>query len=259
MATARLSPADTKTRILDAAESLFVSGGFDSMSMRQITSAAGVNLAAVNYHFGTKDALIHAVLSRRLDPLDAQRRAMLDAFESNYGSSLNCEHVLVALFLPAVRIFRSDAPGADRFLHFIGRAYTDPSPVVRDFIQTHYIETLGRFFFAFQRTLPELSREDLGFRLNFAMGALSGILAGGNTQRLIREFTQQQGDHEAVILSRLSSLMVAALKAPLPGPLEASQFGAMANLPGVAQIGQPTETETEQAPPMTTANSAATT
>lgn len=238
MATARLSPADTKTRILDAAESLFVSGGFDSMSMRQITSAAGVNLAAVNYHFGTKDALIHAVLSRRLDPLDAQRRAMLGAFESNYGAQLNCEHVLVALFLPAVRIFRSDAPGADRFLHFIGRAYTDPSPVVRDFIQANYIQTLGRFFFAFQRTLPELSREDLGFRLNFAMGALSGILAGGNTQRLIREFTQQQGDHEAVILSRLSSLMVAALKAPLPGPLEASQFGAMANLPGVAQIGQ---------------------
>jgi len=248
MATARLSPADTKTRILDAAESLFVSGGFDSMSMRQITSAAGVNLAAVNYHFGTKDALIHAVLARKLDPLDAQRRAMLDAFEANYATKLNCEHVLVALFLPAVRIFRSDAPGADRFLHFLGRAYTDPSPVVRDFIQTHYIETLGRFFFAFQRTLPELSREDLGFRLNFAMGALSGILAGGNTQRLIREFTQQQGDHEAVILSRLSSLMVAALKAPLPGPQEASEFGAMANLPGVAQIGQ-AQTPAEPAEP----------
>lgn len=258
MATARLSPADTKTRILDAAESLFVSGGFDSMSMRQITSAAGVNLAAVNYHFGTKDALIHAVLSRRLDPLDAQRRAMLGAFESNYGPQLNCEHVLVALFLPAVRIFRSDAPGADRFLHFIGRAYTDPSPVVRDFIQTHYIETLGRFFFAFQRTLPELSREDLGFRLNFAMGALSGILAGGNTQRLIREFTQQQGDHEAVILSRLSSLMVAALKAPLPGPLEASQFGAMANLPGVAQIGQAQADTPEDLAPSSTASATTT-
>lgn len=252
MATARLSPADTKTRILDAAESLFVSGGFDSMSMRQITSAAGVNLAAVNYHFGTKDALIHAVLARKLDPLDAQRRAMLDAFEANYAAQLNCEHVLVALFLPAVRIFRSDSPGADRFLHFLGRAYTDPSPVVRDFIQTHYIETLGRFFFAFQRTLPELSREDLGFRLNFAMGALSGILAGGNTQRLIREFTQQQGDHEAVILSRLSSLMVAALKAPLPGPQEASEFGAMANLPGVAQIGQaPAEAAESDAPSST--------
>ena len=244
----RLSPADTKTRILDAAESLFIVGGYDAMSMRQITSAAGVNLAAVNYHFGSKDALIQAVLARRLDALDVQRVAMLDACEAALGDRLTCEHVLVALFLPAVRIFRSDAPMADRFLHFIGRAYTDPSPVVRDFIQANYIQTLGRFFFAFQRTLPELSREDLGFRLNFAMGALSGILAGGNTQRLIREFTQQQGDHEAVILSRLSSLMVAALKAPLPGPADATLFGAMAAIPGVAEIGslastaQPAET-----------------
>jgi AcrR family transcriptional regulator len=223
-ASPRLSPADTKTRILDAAETLFVSGGFESMSMRQITGAAGVNLAAVNYHFGSKDALIQAVLARRLDPLNAQRLVMLDAFEGALADRMTCEHVLVAMFLPAVRIFRSRAPMADRYLHFLGRAYTDPSPVVRDFINNHYIQTLGRFFFAFQRTLPELSREDLGFRLNFAMGALSGVLAGGNTQRLIRDFTQEQDDDEALILSRLASLMVAALKAPLPGKHDAIHY-----------------------------------
>ena len=237
-APTRLSPADTKTRILDAAETLFVSGGFESMSMRQITGAATVNLAAVNYHFGSKDALIQAVLARRLDSLSEQRVAMLDVFESTLGDKLTCERVLVAMFLPAVRIFRSGDPLADRYLHFLGRAYTDPSSVVRDFINTHYIQTLGRFFFAFQRTLPELRREDLGFRLHFAMGALSGILAGGNTQRLIRDFTQEQSDHEAVILSRLTTLMVAALKAPLPGAAEASLFGEMANLPGLELIGQ---------------------
>jgi AcrR family transcriptional regulator len=238
-APTRLSPADNKTRILDAAETLFVSGGFESMSMRQITSAASVNLAAVNYHFGSKDALIHAVLSRRLDPLNDQRLVMLDAFEAAFADKLTCEHVLVAMFLPAVRIFRGNTPMADRYLHFLGRAYTDPSQVVRDFINTHYIQTLGRFFFAFQRTLPDLSREDLGFRLNFAMGALSGILAGGNTQRLIRDFTQEQGDQEVVILARMASLMVAALKAPLPGPAEDSLFGAMVNTPGVALVPQP--------------------
>ncbi len=233
-ATTKLSPADTKTRILDAAEALFVTGGFESMSMRQITGAAGVNLAAANYHFGSKDALIHAVLARRLDSLNEQRVLMLDAFEAEFGARLACEHVLTAMFLPAVRIFRSSAPGAERYLHFLGRAYTEPSPVVRDFINSHYIQTLGRFFFAFQRTLPELGREDLGFRLNFAMGALSGVLAGGNTQRLIREFTQEQGDEEAVILARLASLMVAALKAPLPGKAEAIQYAHLTNIPGVA-------------------------
>jgi AcrR family transcriptional regulator len=231
-APTRLSPTDTKSRILDAAEALFVSGGFESMSMRQITTAANVNLAAVNYHFGSKDALIHAVLARQLDQLNAQRVAMLEWFENKLGTELTCEHVLVAMFLPAVRIFRSGTPQAERYLHFLGRAYTDPSPVVRDFINSHYIETLGRFFFAFQRTLPDLSRSELGFRLHFAMGALSGILAGGNTQRLIRDFTRGEGDDESLILSRLASLMVAALKAPLPDAEHASMFGHILKIPG---------------------------
>ena len=162
--TPRLTPADTKTRILDAAEALFVAGGFDAMSMRQITTTASVNLAAVNYHFGSKDALIQAVLARQLDPLNEARVALLGALEADLAGRMTCEHVLVAMFLPAVRMSRSGEPNAERFLHFLGRAYTDPSPVVREFIDTHYLETLGRFFFAFQRTLPELSRDDLGFR-----------------------------------------------------------------------------------------------
>ncbi len=221
---AKLTPQATKTRILDAAEVLFVSGGFDSLSMRQITSAANVNLAAVNYHFGSKDALIQAVLARKLDPLNEQRLAMLDGFEQHMNGQLTCEHVLAAMFLPAVRLFRSEAPQASTYLQFLGRAYTDPSPLVRDFINTHYIQTLGRFFTAFQRTLPELNRQDLGFRLHFAMGALSGILAGGNTQRLIKDFTQGHTD-EVFLLSRLSALMVAALRAPLPDQGQETVFG----------------------------------
>jgi len=231
-ASPKLSASDTKTRILDAAEGLFVSGGFDSMSMRQITNAAHVNLAAVNYHFGSKDALIQAVLARQLDQLNKERVAMLEWFEEHLGEAMTCEHVLVAMFLPAVRIYRGDGTGSERYLHFLGRAYTDPSPVVREFIDGHYAENLGRFFFAFQRTLPDLSRAELGFRLHFAMGALSGILAGGNTQRLIRDFTRGNEDDESLILTRLASLMVAALRAPLPDAEHASLFGHILKIPG---------------------------
>jgi AcrR family transcriptional regulator len=170
----KLSPQATKTRIIDAAEDLFVSSGFDAMSMRQITTAAGVNLAAVNYHFGSKEALIQVVLARRLDPLNEARVAMLDQFEAKLGDQVTCEHLLTAMFLPAVRMFQ-DPSTSGHYLQFVGRAYTETSSVVRDFINLRYINTLGRVFMAFQKALPDLPREDLGFRLHFAMGALSGV------------------------------------------------------------------------------------
>lgn len=219
--------SDTKTRILDAAEELFVEVGYDGMSLRQITSAAEVNLAAVNYHFGGKDPLTHAMLARRLDRLNVERIAMLDAFQAAHGARITTEHVLIAMFAPALRMSHADATGGRRFLRFLGRAYTDVAPVVKDFIATHYTVTLSRFFAAFQQTLPHLPREELGFRLHFAMGALSSILAGSNPNRLLQEFTQGHAENELLILGRLASLMVAALRAPLPGPGELSALGGL--------------------------------
>jgi len=69
---------ETRTRILDSAEELFMLHGFEGTSMRLLTSSAGVNLAAVNYHFGSKDALIEALFRRRLDPMNAARIAELE-------------------------------------------------------------------------------------------------------------------------------------------------------------------------------------
>ena len=74
-------PAATKERILDAAEALFMEHGFEATSLRVITAAAGVNLAAVNYHFGSKEELFQAVLTRRLDPMNQERVALLDRLE----------------------------------------------------------------------------------------------------------------------------------------------------------------------------------
>src|SRR5436309_1730118 len=75
-------PHETRTRILDAAEALFMQHGFEGTSMRLLTAHAGVNLAAVNYHFGSKDALIEAVFRRRLDPMNASRVAELERLET---------------------------------------------------------------------------------------------------------------------------------------------------------------------------------
>lgn len=212
----RTQSADTKTRILDATEDLFVEVGYESMSLRQITSAAQVNLASVNYHFGGKEALIQAVLSRRMDKLNDERLKLLGILQASQGAALTCEHVLVAMFLPALRMATSDETGGPRFLRFLGRAYTDVSSVVQDFVNGHYTASLSRFFDAFQQTLPQLPRQELGFRLHFAMGAVAGVLASSNTNRLVQDFTRGQADDEAVVIGRLAALMVAALNAPLP-------------------------------------------
>src|SRR3954453_20324524 len=90
--------ADTKTRILDAAERLFVEHGFEATSLRSLTSAAGVNLAAVNYHFGSKEELFQAVLTRRLDPMNQERIDLLAKVErEGGGKALSCEKILFAM------------------------------------------------------------------------------------------------------------------------------------------------------------------
>jgi AcrR family transcriptional regulator len=225
---------DTKSRILDAAESLFIECGYEAMSLRQITSRAEVNLAAVNYHFGSKDSLIHSMLSRRLDQLNQERVKLLDRFDEMLGARLTCEHVLGAMFIPALRLSRDPRVGGKAFLRLLGRAYTDPSSFIRDFLNGHYASVAVRFFDAFQRALPHLPREELGWRLHFAIGALSGVLAGTDTDNLISEFSQGKSMNDLQLIARLASLMVAALKAPLP---DSSQLAAFAAVLGDASDG----------------------
>src|ERR1700679_4226471 len=89
---------DTKTRILDAAEKLFGEKGFDATSLRDITTEAEVNLAAVNYHFQSKDTLIDAVISRRVEPVNQSRLQMLE----EAGSDPTVEQILIAFLSPIV-------------------------------------------------------------------------------------------------------------------------------------------------------------
>lgn len=229
--TTNRHPGDTKSRILDAAETLFIECGYEAMSLRQITSKAEVNLAAVNYHFGSKEALMHAMLSRRLDLLNQERLKLLDRFDALLGARLTCEHVLGAMFIPALRVSRDTRIGGKAFLRLLGRAYTDPSPFIRDFLNAHYASVAVRFFNAFQRALPHLPREELGWRLHFAIGALSGVLAGADTDSLINEFSQGKSMNDQQLIARLASLIVSALKAPLP---DASQLAVFASVLGDA-------------------------
>src|ERR1700752_582840 len=124
-------PVVTKPRILDAAEALFMEHGFEATGLRQITTAAGVNLAAVHYHFGSKEELFQAVLTRRLDPMNQERAEVLDALEGDSrGKPLTCEAIIGAMFIPALKLARDRERGGKNFLRLLGRASAEPAPFI---------------------------------------------------------------------------------------------------------------------------------
>jgi AcrR family transcriptional regulator len=209
--------AATKARILDAAEALFMEHGFEATSLRAITAAAAVNLAAVNYHFGSKEELFQAVLTRRLDPMNQARLALLERYEAQSPEApLACERILAALFIPALALARDPPRGGSNFLRLLGRAYADPAPFIRHFLSRQYAPMIARFKDAFARALPHLPRKELSWRLHFIMGALSYTLAGTDALRIIAELNPVETDNDEILLRRLAPFLLAGLTAPLP-------------------------------------------
>lgn len=214
---ARRNSAATKERILDCAEALFMEHGFESTSLRLITSAAAVNLAAANYHFGTKEDLFRAVLRRRLDPMNQERLALLTRLEREASPrALSCERILAAMFIPALKLARDRERGGKNFLRLLGRAYADPAPFIRHFLGEQYAIMIARFKAAFGRALPHLPRKELAWRLHFVMGALSYTLAGVDALKLIAALNPREADDDEALLRRLAPFLIAGLKAPLP-------------------------------------------
>jgi AcrR family transcriptional regulator len=208
---------ETKDRILDAAETLFMEHGYEATSLRSLTTAADVNLAAVNYHFGTKEELFEAVLTRRLDPMNQRRLELLTRFESESAPKpLPCERILSALLVPALALARDPARGGSNFLRLLGRAYADPAPFIRQLLSDQYAEMITRFKAAFARALPQMPRKELSWRLHFIMGALSYTLAGTDALKLIAELNPLETANDEILLRRLAPFLLAGLTAPLP-------------------------------------------
>jgi AcrR family transcriptional regulator len=207
----------TKARILDAAESLFMEHGYEATSLRLITAGAGVNLAAANYHFGSKEELFQAVLTRRLDPMNQARVQLLDRFEQDAAPApVAPERIISALLIPALMLARDKERGGNNFLKLLGRAYADPAPFIRQFLSDQYALMVTRFKDAFARALPHLPRKELSWRLHFIMGALSYTLAGTDALKIIAELNPLESENDEILLRRLAPFLLAGLTAPLP-------------------------------------------
>ncbi len=174
------SPHSTKERILTAAEELFARHGFDGASLRQLTAAAGVNLAAVNYHFGSKDRLIEEVFRRRLDQLNAHRMAALSRIAGQPETTL--EDVLAAFIKPALEL--SHEGSGSLFMRVLARAFAEHDDTLRKFLSENYGHVMRQFTAEFGRLLPQLSKEELYWRVDLVTGALTHAMSGfGMIQR----------------------------------------------------------------------------
>jgi AcrR family transcriptional regulator len=211
---------ETQARVLDAAEGLFMEHGFEATTLRQITARAGVNLAAANYHFGSKDELFQAVLSRRLDPMNQERLRLLDELETKAaGKPLTAEQVLWSMFLPPVQLSRDRARGGADFLRLLGRAYVDPAPFIRNFLSERYAQMVARYKKAFAAALPNLPKQELSWRLHFTLGAMAYTLSGTDLMQVIVSANPPNAANDELLLRRLLLFLVAGLEAPLAEPL----------------------------------------
>ena len=240
---ATIGHASTRERLLQAAEWLFIERGYEAMSLRQITRRADANLAAVNYHFGSKELLVHEMLAKRLDRLNRERLQLLACCERQEEQPLEAAAVLSVLFVPALRLSRPPA-GDPVFMRLLGRIYSDPSPFIRDYLQQHYRPIYERFFEAFSRALPEWPRNELSMRLRFCLQSLSGLLAGENMDELIAALSVGEVIDDATLLARLNALIGPMLTAPLGTP---EQVRVVQRVVGQANVAAQAVDATEQA------------
>jgi len=201
---------ETRTRILDAAEELFMQHGFEGTSMRLLTAKAGVNLAAVNYHFGSKDALIEAVFRRRLDPMNTERVAALERLENP-----SAEDIIRAFVGPSLRLIEDAKGGGRNFIRLLGRTYTEPAKTIRALIGQMYAPAMQRYKAALERALPQMPPDELVWRMHFMFGTLAYTLAATDTVQLIAGCKPEDRHDARLLEERLTAFLAAGLNAPL--------------------------------------------
>ncbi|MAW61762.1 MAG: TetR family transcriptional regulator [Planctomycetes bacterium] len=176
-----MSLPDTKERLRTAAEVLFAAKGFRGISVREITDRAGANLAAVNYHFGSKSGLLIEILESHIGELNRLRLARLDELEARAretGEPLQLEEVLEAFLEPAVRRFL--AKGGPDYPALLARLHQDPTPELTEALARIFAPVADRFFAVIHPLVPHLDETALLARSMFLKGAMLHILSDGD-------------------------------------------------------------------------------
>ena len=214
---------DTKERILDTAEGLFAEHGFPATSMRDITNAAGVNLAAINYHFGSKESLLIAVLQRRTLPINTARLSRLDALEAAAdGRPVETELLVRAFLTPLFDTWGAWGDEAPKFLRLVGRVHAEVDQELRAKFMELFDTVFLRFRDAFQRSRPELNATEVHWRVGFLIGSMAYTMMWGASVVATDPRVRREPEE---VLEALVHFAVGGMVAPVPQSEAARRLG----------------------------------
>ncbi len=206
--------SETKEQILDVAERMFAEDGVHGVSLRAIIAAAEVNLAAVHYHFGSKEALVEAVFERRVGPVNEARLEWLDRAEAEWDGVPPVDEVLRALVTPAIQLAMDPERGRT-FMKICGRFYTESGDHLQPIFDRLFSKVIERFVPAFQRACPDLPPVELLWRIHFSVGVMVHTLLDSERLRRISGGACDTSDVEAVT-ERMVGFAAAGMKTPAP-------------------------------------------
>lgn len=202
----------SKRKLLEAAEQLFATKGFDAVSVRDVTQLAGTNVAAVNYHFGSRDGLLLLVMMRYMTPVSEERLVRLEALEGKWlGKSAPIEEIIDAFVRPLVTQVRKSELSERLFFKLMGRIFTQQIDGLPGQVEEQFRVVFDRFYRSFARSLPTIAPEDLAWRVHFMVGGMIHMLSDQDVFRKISAGVSGSPTMELVI-SRFVRYAAAGLR-----------------------------------------------
>jgi AcrR family transcriptional regulator len=206
--------AETRERLLDAAEHLFANRGFEGTSMRAITQAAGTSVSAANYHFGSKEKLLHETIRRATEPVNARRLEMLDAAEALAGGEpLALETILEAYLRPSIEYRQSDSTSQGR--QITARLFSDPPELIQSIKHEVFGPMSHRFGEALTAALPERAPLTVELGYQFLIAIMVYVISDQIESSTLTA-THPEGVDDDVLLQTMIDFAAAGLRALPP-------------------------------------------
>ena len=192
---------DTKENILDVAECLFAQNGFAGTSVRSIVEGAEVNIAAINYHFKSKEGLFIAVIKRRFSEIEAERFAKLDQHLSE-NNEPTLEGVVRAFLEPLRHAFETN----NQVPMMLIRVFCESSDL-KELINPIFDETKNRFYLALRKVYKNLSDADVSWRFQYMISSMVGsIIFAEDIQQNIKNTSEKTDMIEHLITQILTGI-----------------------------------------------------